>query len=455
MSYLYNYHANKKERDRLRIIMERRKKDMINCNRNARILVVLHLFYLDSWLEICEYLKNLRPYKWDLIITYPTFLEDKIDKEIIKLFKKNVKFMCMDNYGFDIGPFIMALKNVNLDNYEIVYKIQSKGVKRKKIYIYKQLFLGRDWFVNLYEGCLGARNIHDGIDILLNEDRIGAICADNLIVSDPVYKRTMVLNKLSELGLATEENYKFIAGTCFAIKSSLLKEFQEYNFKLEDFKPIPNSRGMSLAHVLERYFGICINNKGYIIKGLNTCEKRRFFKKPIESLLSKISSERLLSENFYINEEYFHWILDNKFIRYKVRTVEVGKLKYYSHRDKRDFFIKECVPYKYLLGDKEVYKEYSQYHIDNNLPVMTSKRFDKLVRSIDKNGYDDRNIIMVNERNMICDGQHRACYLAYKFGLDYKINVLEVEMINKKQLIKLFIPKFIKVIYYKKKYSCY
>lgn len=455
MGYLYNYHSKKRYRNRLRQVIEEEKKEMINNNKKARILVILHLFYLDSWDEICEYLKNLRVYKWDLLITYPTFLESTLNKEEIIKFKEEVKFMAVENYGYDIGPFLIALKNINLDKYDIVYKLQSKGVKRKKIYIYKQLFFGRDWFVSLYEGCLGERNIHNGIDMLLNKENVGIICADNLIVNDPQYKRTMVINKLEQLGLPVEKEYKFVAGTCFAIKAFLLKELQQYPFKLEEFKSVPISRGMSLAHIIERYFSILVCNHGYEIKGLPTCRIRRYLKKPIESMLEKISSERLLNDKFYINEEYFHWILDNKFIRYKIRTVEVGKLKYYSHRHNRDFFIKECVPYRYLLGDKEAYKEYCEYHIKSNFPVMSSERFDKLVNSISENGYDNRCIIIVNERNMICDGQHRACVLAYKYGMDYQINVLEVEMINKKQLLKLFIPKLIKVIYYKKKYGCY
>ena len=37
------------------------RKSLVIKNRNCRCLVVLHLFYEKSWIEINEYLKNLAP----------------------------------------------------------------------------------------------------------------------------------------------------------------------------------------------------------------------------------------------------------------------------------------------------------------------------------------------------------------------------------------------------------
>lgn len=454
MSLIYSYHEPKKSQAYERKKMEEINYHLIEKNQNARILVVLHFFYPDSWKEINTYLLNLECYNWDLIVTYPDFLSEE-DLLPIRQFKKDVILIKCENLGYDIRPFFIAIEQINLDEYDIVFKLQSKGVKRKKIFIYKQLFFGRDWFVNLFEGCLGVSNVHRTINTLVSSNQIGAVCAKNLIVRDPSYKETLVIKQLEKNQIEAERGYKFVAGTCFAIRARLLKKFQMINFNKELYQSVSNARGISFAHSLERYFGISVSQSGYEIEGNEVCSLWRKVKHPLEIMLSTISSEKLLYEDFIIDDEYFHWILDNKFVRYKLRKIKLGQLKYYSHEHNRDIFLENCVPYRYLKGDRVAYEEYSRYHLENGLPAMTPDRFEALIKSMKESGFDSRNIIIVNERNTICDGQHRACYLAYEYGLDFEIEVLEIEMINRKQLIKLIVPKWIKKIYYKKKYGCY
>lgn len=84
---------------------------------------------------------------------------------------------------------------------------------------------------------------------------------------------------------------------------------------------------------------------------------------------------------------------------------------------------------------------------------MTAERFDELTRSMSEKGYDPRNIILVNELGILRDGQHRACFLAHKYGLDHKIRVLEIENIDRIFLIWHLCPRFIRRIYYRKRYD--
>lgn len=455
MLYLNSYHKLSMIRSFKRDYYEKKHRELVEKNKHARILVVLHLFYPDSWGEIEEYLRNLRVYKWDLLVTYPFELEDKLELERVKAFKSDVRFAKFPNKGYDIGPFIQALKTVELNDYDIVFKLQSKGVKRKLIYIYEQAFFGRDWFVNLFEGVLGAKVIHSVIDALLNENQTGAICAKNLIVHDPLYKEHLVKKGLEERNLSFINSYFFIAGTCFGIKSHLLKPYQRMNYSSDEFDMIPRSRGMSLAHLLERHFAINIIENGFSILGNDVCNTSRFLKRPIQSILYRWSSERLLETNYHIDDEYFYWKLDNLLVRYKKREVCLRDLKYPSDIHKRNIPISECAPYLYLMGDKKPYEEYSLYHRENGFPLMSENRFNSLIHSMEKNGYNDKNIIIVDDRNVIADGQHRACYLAYKNGLDYKVNVLQINRINKKELVKMITPEIIKKWYYLRKYGTY
>jgi ATP-dependent exoDNAse (exonuclease V) beta subunit len=60
---------------------------------------------------------------------------------------------------------------------------------------------------------------------------------------------------------------------------------------------------------------------------------------------------------------------------------------------------------------------------------------------------------LVNELGILRDGQHRACFLAHKYGLDHKVRVLEIENIDRIFLIWHLCPRFIRRIYYRKRYD--
>ena len=72
---------------------------LIKKNKDRRILVVLHLFYPESWKELREYLLNFTGYNWDLYITYPDMIADRIDREDILRLNPNTSFLQMDNKG--------------------------------------------------------------------------------------------------------------------------------------------------------------------------------------------------------------------------------------------------------------------------------------------------------------------------------------------------------------------
>lgn len=52
------------------------------------------------------------------------------------------------------------------------------------------------------------------------EMQIGLVAARNLIVEDPVHKRHMVEQTLNELCLPSPKGYRFVSGTCFAIRAN-------------------------------------------------------------------------------------------------------------------------------------------------------------------------------------------------------------------------------------------
>lgn len=457
MGIFRTYYSHSVSRGLARSRGQHRDAALLAKNKDRRILVILHLFYPESWKEIRQYLLNFEGYKWDLCVTFPDFLEEKLEKagilSDIRALNPQSSFFPMENKGFDIGPFLMALRRIDLSAYDAVFKLQSKGVHRVFIYIYRQLFMGRDWFLNLYEGTVGAGVIHRTIDRIINDPQVGMMGAKNLIVHDPPYKENLVISRLSEAGLHVEKGYYFLAGTCFAVKPACLKALQSLPFTPDDFVPVPSSQGVSLAHALERYLCAVVTQSGLRIEGNEVETVRRSLKRPIENTFKKISSERLLDLPCQIDDGYFLWRLDNRFVRYRFRTMKVGDLKYQMGPGEKILPLKEAYPYRYLNGDEEAYREYCRIHEERGYPAMTPERFQELIKSMEEQGYDSSHIILVNELGILRDGQHRACCLAHKYGLDHEIEVLEVENIDRIFLAKHMVPRAVLNLYYKKRYG--
>ena len=109
------------------------------------------------------------------------------------------------------------------------------------------------------------------------------------------------------------------------------------------------------------------------------------------------------------------------------------KLKDIKRRWKRKLYsLTECSPYKFLqTRDKKIYQEYVQKHIDKGVVsencIWTVDRFIQLEKDILKKGYDPTcSVIVIDQDNVVIDGQHRAIILLYHYGEDYEIPIVRV-----------------------------
>lgn len=402
--------------------------DAVRKNKNARVLVILHLFYMSSWKEIKEYLHNLDVYNYRLIVTYTS---DIIDNKVlgdIKRYKPEAVLREYPNLGYDVGSFTDVLTDIDTADYDIIFKLQSKGVKRPQIFIYGQYFKKRDWFLNLYEGCIGAFTVHKTIDKLMNDNSIGLVGAKNLVVADPVHKQNMVKAFMKEQGINIPQKYLYVAGTCFAARSVLMQPIKEMDLKIHNYRFA--GRSFSLAHKMERLICLVVLNAGCDFYGNNVLVLRRFFRKlaPGYHRRKKYIGIRLLSDKrFILDDEFVYFNLEHRLVKkYEIVQLPLKDIK-------RSWMgeitpLTESMPYKYLqTKDSAIYDEYCRLNKEfYNLDIMSKERFNSLIKSIEENGFESQNIIVVNGDNIIADGQHRCCYMLYKYGEDYKVPCLKI-----------------------------
>lgn len=386
--------------------------------RDARILVMLHFFYPDLWPLVRTYLENLTPYGWDLVVTYPEGLVPETALDPVRAFKPSARLMPCRNAGFDVGPFVEALKDVELGDYDIVIKAQTKGCGRMERFVYGQLFRGADWFHNLFDGILGARTAHEAVSALMAGD-CALVAAANLIVRDPKHKRNFVRNFCAARGWPFVEDYRYVAGTCFAVRSEVLRPLKELGLSLSDFEDTVRGR-FSLAHAVERW--MCFAAAGRM-KGIEVAHNA--YSDEVERL-ARGSALRLLDDpRFDIDDEFMYRAFE--FVQlegYEVAEVRLGDIRR-VWCDGRGYRLDECPPYKYLSGDASSYERYCRENREQTGFEMSRERFDTLIESM--RTFDERRMpVVFGRENVVLDGQHRCCILIRRHGPDHRIKVVRV-----------------------------
>ena len=258
----------------------------------AKILVHLHMFYANAWTEIKEYLQNLDCYNYDLIVTCSkAFMESDVIKDIKKIKSKTRFIECVDK-GFDVGPFMQAIRETDLNRYDIIYHFHSKGAAYGRGRItYKRMFVGTSWFRQLFSGCLGVFNVHKGIDILLHSDEYGIVGADNLVFNDTPERQSVVKEYAKRLGVEVKDNYGFIGGSCFGAKSKIIQSVKRLGLNIDSFD-YSKRNIFTLAHAMERIMPIMGQNMGYKIYPLPVSHNNH--DKAVRKHLAKLAAQDLV-----------------------------------------------------------------------------------------------------------------------------------------------------------------
>ena len=235
-----------------------------------KLLVHFHLYYHNQVDYFIEKLSNIEGCEWDLYVTY--IEENTQTFEKIKNLKPDAFFYKVNNIGYDVWPFIQVIQNINLDNYDFVLKIHTKRyldyIWWPDDYIYKTKNKGFHWRNSLVEPLIGSKQLFKrNLDLLNNN--MGFIADKSYTISIEKNSSQKDIENFKilkdKLGIKTIYD-KFLAGTMFIIKSSILKRLLILHIKENDFDS-ESKQGItsSFAHTLERIFMQLALDEGYEI----------------------------------------------------------------------------------------------------------------------------------------------------------------------------------------------
>lgn len=230
-----------------------------------KVLVVLHIFYHEQTDYFIEKLSNINSCQWDLLVTYTTPDQDTIDK--LRAFKPDVMLMQTDNRGYDVWPFIQAIKSTDIYSYDCILKLHTKKtVSHNVMKLNGQKLTGHKWEDLLVNSLLKSpEQFRKCLSILDTKPEAGMVCSLELFVG-LTQKRpedmSLLENEAIRIGLHVRQG-DFCAGTMFMVRPQCLKKIRNAEFNPDLWKQGPSNGIGTLAHVYERIFCIAVRDAGY------------------------------------------------------------------------------------------------------------------------------------------------------------------------------------------------
>lgn len=235
-----------------------------------RLLVILHIYYHDQADWFISKLKNIHGCDWDLIVTCSQIKESTASK--FRSFKEDTRFQEVENVGYDVWPFIKAIKSIDITGYDYVMKLHTKNPDDYRMKINGIKLTGESWRNLLVDGLLKSRNqFARCINAFSKDPDTGMVCSYELCVRPSMkYQEDthLLAAETKRIGI-TRQGQPFCCGTMFIVKPECLKPIIDAELDNTVWGEESKSHSAaSLAHVYERVFGAAVSETGYRIKGI-------------------------------------------------------------------------------------------------------------------------------------------------------------------------------------------
>lgn len=229
-----------------------------------RVIVHVHLHYVDTLEFISHYLRNIN-FSYDLYITVNDPDQISAVKERLSLGDHvAIKISSYNNVGRDVFPFLSVMQNVYKD-YDYVLHIHSKQTVHNPVF-------GRKWFSWLLEGLLYNSNYIHNLLYFMERNNVGVAFPPVLPELYPNYKwgmnRDLVSELLGRVGIdesVLSHKLQFSPGNMFWAKTSSLSGLFDLDILEDDFPKEPIPIDGTLAHAIERAIGFVAISNGYSI----------------------------------------------------------------------------------------------------------------------------------------------------------------------------------------------
>jgi lipopolysaccharide biosynthesis protein len=244
----------------------------------TRVASIIHAFYPDALEELLSSIPEEA--REGIFITLP---EDPPAALLSVIAKKlqNPRLYFYPNWGRDIRPFLGVLQTVRAHGYAYFVKVHTKKSTHR--------LDGDEWRSSLISPLLE----------LLREKQLQKFLDENAEIA-LVAGETHLLNAYSYIGGAgniawlrrlclefdirpPEEDFHFAAGSMFAGRVSSFLPIATHPFLADAFENEAGQMDGTLAHALERFFGLFVKAKGQMIAGARLADGKLILTRDFEN----------------------------------------------------------------------------------------------------------------------------------------------------------------------------
>lgn len=233
-----------------------------------KVAAIVHVFYPEMWSELRDCIKNAKPD--DLTVTY-------VDEESVVEAKRDfpgARFILCENRGYDVWPFVTALKAIDLDAFDLVVKLHTKrDIKKPHPFVMNGARLNGAAWRNYLLAFVKTPEAWKTTCAMFENPSVGLVAEKHLIYGRTEGGKNWFDDACRELktnfGLTPRKSDYFVGGTMFVARASLLKVFAAHPFRDEQFAMSGSHEPTTYAHLMERMLGLAIAAQGFRLAGFN------------------------------------------------------------------------------------------------------------------------------------------------------------------------------------------
>jgi len=268
-----------------------RRDYRIDLMRRWRILAVVHVYYPEFWPELRTCLENVA----DAVDVVVTYADEAAVAEARRDFP-SARFVKCENRGFDVWPFLKAVKEMDLTPYDAVVKLHTKRDFNidAEGWINRCRMNGGAWRRFLLSFVASAEAWRRSRRLLAGKD-VGLVADWRVIVgrASPGLKmyRDEFDAAVRDLGLAGNPDVavkgRYVAGTMFAARPAALAPLLSCRFEASMFDPSVRDGGEKRAHLVERQFGLSAFAAGFKVVPWNGLVPLRRFVAAVDKFVRR------------------------------------------------------------------------------------------------------------------------------------------------------------------------
>ncbi len=228
--------------------------------------ILIHAYYLDVFEEMIEMMVN-ESLSYPLYVTCPETNVDGVRK-ITEAAGLDATILPSENHGRDVLPFLNNVQQIQLDGHKYLLKLHTKKSLHRSD--------GDMWRKELFGPFLNRQNLDRIVTAFDSSPRFGMTGPESHILplTDHLVENQTHLSALTKrLGVDFEDALardQFVAGTMFFARFSTLLPILKLGLNRDDFEDESGQVDGTIAHALERAFGLACRLNGREVVPLET-----------------------------------------------------------------------------------------------------------------------------------------------------------------------------------------